>query len=146
MSTEDLDKRVNEIQAILVKNYGRDATLDEYHTTIIRGILLANAQTESELRKVADLVIKNVNPKVSNYHYLSPKAAFMLKWGWGIWLILALLILGGVYVYTNTPIEIIPPALQGTIQHEDGRYYILKDDYSIVKDKSGKPIGIEIVQ
>lgn len=146
MNSEELNKRVNEIQAILVQNYGKDAAIDDYQIAVIRGIMLANFQTEKELKKVTDLVTKNVKPKVNNYDNLSAKAAFMLKWGWGIWLILALLILGGFYTYTNTPKEIIPPALQNSIQYENGKYYILQKNYTLRKGENGKAIGINIKQ
>lgn len=130
--------REERLQYIKVEVYKHtNQKLEDIELAMILGSIIAMENIEESVEKTnAKFSGSTTQNYYSNLDRMTSWKIFLFKWGWGFYIISGLLLLWGTISGYNTYREYQVPAEFDKIhQRKDGKYYIFKKDYTVIKDE-----------
>ena len=137
---KNLDERLDEIENIVFSH--SKEKIDNYSKSILLAHLVENQKNINDLK---DYMSRNIVKH--NYDgSLKPFSALMLRWGWGLWVVLFFVAVVWCYpIYSNNEREL--DKLRKVVKYdaEKKQYFISKDNYTVLdKDDDRKGIILNI--
>lgn len=143
MAKQTIDEKLRELEKQVFEQ--TNEKMDSYSLSMVRALLIANTELVDSNAMVSHLLEKNIKPVNNYYDNLSPSAAFMLKWGWGIYtLLISSIIAAAIFITKPAHLADEQKFVFDKIQIVEGKgYFIPESEFENYKEK-GKESGILI--